>query len=122
VPDARVRDKQRTCLRPECREEQRRRTQAAYRRRQAPEEAGRRVRSQIERLSDENFEEIRDFTLPVLAEIPVAVMRDVIGPKHLGIMLYLLKLTHRHAQDVMRVQLSEIKAEWARLRSPPPET
>jgi hypothetical protein len=80
------------------------------------------VRSQIERLSGENCEEIRDSTLPVLAEIPIAMMRDVIGAEHLGIMLYLLKVTHRRAQDVMRVQFSEITAELARLRAALPET
>lgn len=117
VPDARVRDKQRTCLRPECRAEQRRRTQAAYRRRNAVELAEARLRSQIERVSCGDLESIRRSTPPVLRETPIQAVKDVMGDQALGIILYFTRVTIRVAKDMMRDQRIEIMEEFETIRS-----
>jgi len=95
VPDPRVRGKQRTCLRAECRKEQRRRTQASYRRRNEGEEWESQLRSRVERVWHENNGGNSDACRAerrTWCENPNNKPKDVMPTQLLGIVIFLAKL------------------------------
>lgn len=112
IADARVRHCQRTCLKPECRAEQRRRSQASWSRRNPGYWTENRLGEQVSRLENGHGSAPRK---PVvrpppaeLAEIPAVFVQEAMGMKGYVITVFLVRMLSRMAQDAMRGQRHEI--------------
>ena len=119
IADARVRHCQRTCLKPECRAEQRRRSQASWSRRNPGYWTENRLGAQVSRLENGQGSASRK---PVvrpppaeLAEIPPVFVQEAMGVKGYVITVFLVRMLSRMAQDAMRGQRHEIMEEIRRM-------
>ena len=102
VPDPRVGHRQKTCGRPACQAEQKRRKQAAWSARNPGYWAERRLRAQAEELqAAERSPPVRPPPAE-LAELPVDFVREVLGDQGLVILAYALRLCWRAAQAESR--------------------
>ena len=117
APDARVGDRQRTCGDPECRREQKRRTQAQWSERNPSYWSERRLRDQAARLQDSENEAGLAGPPPGLAGLPADWAQDAIGPEGLVIIVFLARLLYRAMQDAMKRQRVEITREIRKYQS-----
>lgn len=119
IADARVRHCQRTCLKPECRAEQRRRSQASWSRRNPGYWAENRLGEQVSRLeAGQGSASRKPVVRPPpaeLAEIPPVFVQEAMGVKGYVITVFLVRMLSRMAQDAMRGQRHEIMEEIGRM-------
>jgi len=115
MPNPRVGDRQRTCLREECRYTQQRRQQASWRRRNPSYWSARRLRSQLDRAESSQAEEIPRPPPPEVREIPAEVVQSAMGVQAPVILVFLLRLCDRMLQSAMEAQRDEIMEEMRRL-------
>ena len=115
-PDPRVKGSQKTCGRESCRKEQRRRTQAAWRKRNPGYWAERRLREKVEQV--ESGERTAAPCRPppaVMAEVPWGYAQDAIGVKSVVFLGFIVRLLFRAVQDEMRGQRAAVVEESARV-------
>lgn len=107
MPDARVRHCQRTCGRSECRVEQRRRTQARYRRDNADYWVERRLGEQAARLGESGRQPAVRVGGggAVAARVPWELVQDAFGVQVVVLIAFLLRLVLRTAQDAIRAEV-----------------
>jgi hypothetical protein len=114
TPSARTRRQQRTCLSPECRKAQKARSQAEWRKANQSYYSERRLAEQIARAKAGEEVSLRGPPTE-LRQTPRRVVQDEMSHQALVIILFFVRMLNRSAQDVMRRQLIDFKAEFGRV-------
>ncbi len=115
TPNPRVGRRQRTCGDAACRKEQKRRTQAAWARRNRHYWRQRRLDAQVDRLEAGADPSLRP-PPAALARIPPEAAQEALGTKGVVFMAFLLRVLLATAQEAMEVQRDAINQELRRIQ------
>src|SRR5690606_22405675 len=114
-PDPRVRRSQRTCGKRRCREEQRRRTQKAYREAHPEYWTARRLRQQAARAEASSSTPPVGPPPPAMARVPWDLEQDSFGSQGAVLFGLFVRLAIRSAKDAIGTQAVEMTKEFGRL-------
>ena len=116
TPNPRVGYRQRTCLRPECRNEQKRKRQQKFAALNPEYFTERRLREQVERLETGDSAAVMRGPPAEMRRLPVEFAQTAIGSHGVVIMTLFGRILHLSSQTAMQSQQDEIKAELAAIK------
>jgi hypothetical protein len=122
MPEARVGRRQRTCGRPECRQEQRKRTQAGWRASNPDYWTDRRLHRQMQQAESEGKVRIHSPPAPTaVQEIPWQHAQDAMGLKAAVFLAFLVRLSLRLSSQALRAHSANARPVGAARQPEPAE-